>query len=103
MTEGLRMSDRGRLPARTDVAGSPSIMKSLPLQRIPDRAVTAGDPGDAISPLRPKGFRSWVASLWGRYLGLTVSADPSLTTVWIHGQCLDVSIYDRDWPESYRY
>jgi len=34
---------------------------------------------------------------------LSVQADPLLSTVWIHGQCLDVSIYDRDWPESYRY
>jgi hypothetical protein len=25
------------------------------------------------------------------------------STIWVHGRCLDVSIYDRDWPESYRY
>ena len=31
-------------------------------------------------------------------------ADPDrLSTVWVHGYCLDASVYDRDWPESYRY
>jgi hypothetical protein len=64
----------------------------------PDRT-TSGDPGEA--PVR--GLRGWAGRFWRRYMALSVSAEPLLSTVWIHGRSIDVSIYDRDWPESYRY
>jgi hypothetical protein len=50
-----------------------------------------------------RGLRQRLSLLWQRYARLSVDSDPTLTTVWVHGHCLDVSIYDRDWPESYRY
>ena len=81
------MSDTVRESA---LGGSSSVLKSLPRQRIP---MTVAEPG----------LRGRLSRLWKQYLGLAVSADPYLTTVWINGQSLDVSIYDRDWPESYRY
>jgi hypothetical protein len=31
---------------------------------------------------------------------VSATEGPLLSPVWVHGQCLDVSIYDRDWPES---
>jgi hypothetical protein len=83
------MSDSVREPA---LGGSSSTLKSIPRQRLP-MPIAEGGPG----------LRGRLSPIWKRYLGLAVSADPCLTTVWIHGQCLDVSIYDRDWPESYRY
>ena len=84
-----------------------SILTALPRQRgsvatstsAAAGQVDAGSAGEAIA----RGVRGWASSIWRRYSGRSVVADPLLTTVWIHGQCLDVSIYDRDWPESYRY
>jgi len=74
-------------------------MNGVPLQRVSQEvSKVTGAQGDAGS-----GVRSWVSGFWRRYRGLSVTADPLLTTVWIRGHCLDVSIYDRDWPESYRY
>jgi len=84
------MSERARASARETVGSGPSVLKSIPRQRVGDRATR-------------RGIRGWASSVWKTYLGLAAEADPCLTTVWIHGQCLDVSIYDRDWPESYRY
>ena len=52
---------------------------------------------------RPSGTKGWAGRFWRRCLNLSVPAEPLLSTVWIHGRCLDASIYDRDWPESYRY
>lgn len=94
------MSDRARASARAEVVRPSLVLKSLPRQRLSESARVAADD---VSSVRPRVVRGWVSSVWRRYLGLAVSADPYLTTVWVHGRCHDVSIYDRDWPESYLY
>jgi hypothetical protein len=81
-----------------------SALKDIPEQRVSAAQEPAHEP--AQEPAQEPGApsrRGWAARFWRRYVRMSVSADPLLSTVWIHGQCLDVSIYDRDWPESYRY
>jgi hypothetical protein len=73
-----------------------ALLKRIPQQRMSTAQESARAPE---APSR----RGWAGRVWRHYVRMSVSADPSLSTVWIHGQCLDVSIYDRDWPESYRY
>jgi hypothetical protein len=84
----------------------PSTPASSVLQGVPRPRVSASAP--RLPKAEPQireagGIKSWAGRFWRRYLKLSVSAEPLLSTVWIHGQCIDVSIYDRDWPESYRY
>ena len=74
-----------------------AVMKSIPAQRVAGSSTVP----EVAAGTRPRG--GWPGRFWRRYLRMSVAAEPLLSTVWIHGRCIDVSIYDRDWPESYRY
>ena len=79
------------------------MLNQIPQQRISSEAGVASTKPTGGEAPSGHGLGGRVSSIWHRYTRLSVEADPMLTTVWVHGRCLDVSIYDRDWPESYRY
>jgi hypothetical protein len=81
---------------------SAATLKYLPRQRVSSTLTVQPEAAGRNETPAP-GVRRWMAAIWRGYTRMSVAADPLLSTVWIHGHCHDVSIYDRDWPESYRY
>jgi len=74
-------------------------MRSLAtgLNHVPRQRIS--DPGSAATPLVKHGVvRERMVRARRCFLRLAVYADWHITSVWVHGHCVDVSIYDRTWP-----
>jgi hypothetical protein len=66
--------------------------------RIPRPRVPEEEP--AAPPATRGVVRAWMVRAWQCFLRLAVYADPQITSIWVHGHFIDLSIYDPAGPEK---